>query len=196
MDITETLAPNSDQLDAIELVSGPRIFTIERVSKGNAEQPVNIHFTNFPRPWRPSKGMRRVLAAAWGTDASQWSGRRVELFFDPDVTFGKDKPGGTRISRMSHIDGPTRLPLLVSRGKSAIFTVDPLTDPEPVGTSTLSLIADTFTLKGIPEDAWVSGANHYTSANVNSLDQLTEDQARTLLAVLEQRPDANKEDSE
>lgn len=126
MDISETLAPASDQLDAIELVSGPRIFTIANVTAGNAEQPVNVHFSDFPRPWRPSKGMRRVLAAIWGADASKWGGRRVELFFDPDVTFGKDKPGGTRISRLSDIDKPKSIPLLVSRGKSASFTVNPL----------------------------------------------------------------------
>ena len=133
MDITDTLAPASEQLDAIELVAGPRIFTVERVTRGNAEQPVNVHFTDFPRPWRPSKGMRRVLAACWGADASTWVGRRVELFMDPEVTFGKEKPGGTRIARLSHIDGPQKVPLLVSRGKSAIFTVEPLADaPAPV----------------------------------------------------------------
>lgn len=128
MDISESLAPTSDQLDAIELVSGPRIFTIERVSKGSDEQPVNVHFSDFPRPWRPSKGMRRILAYCWGPDASQWTGRRVELYFDPDVTFGKDKPGGTRIRALSHIDQPKSVPLLVSRGKSAMFKVDPLPD--------------------------------------------------------------------
>jgi hypothetical protein len=132
MDISDTLAPNSDQLDAIELVSGPRIFTIESVSKGSLEQPVNVHFTNFPRPWRPSKGMRRVLAACWGADASQWAGRRVELFFDPEVTVGKEKPGGTRISRLSDIDKPRSVPLLVSRGKSATFVVQPLPDESPI----------------------------------------------------------------
>lgn len=126
MDISETLAPTSDQLDAIELVSGPRIFTIDRVSKGNAEQPVNVHFVDFPRPWRPSKGMRRVLAFCWGPDAAQWAGRRVELYFDPEVTFGKEKPGGTRIKGLSHIDGVKKVPLLVTRGKSAMFTVQPL----------------------------------------------------------------------
>lgn len=132
MNIEDTLAPNSDQLDAIELVSGPRVFTIESVSKGSLEQPVNVHFTNFPRPWRPSKGMRRVLAACWGADASKWAGRRVELFFDPDVTFGKDRPGGTRISRLSDIDKPRSVPLLVSRGKSATFIVQPLPDESPI----------------------------------------------------------------
>jgi hypothetical protein len=131
MDITESLAPTSDQLDAIELVSGPRTFVVESVSAGTAEQPVQVKLVDFPRVWRPSKGMRRVLAAGWGVDASKWAGRSVTLFFDPDVSFGKDKPGGTRISHMSDLPGGERLsvPLLVSRGKSAMFTVDPLTEP-------------------------------------------------------------------
>lgn len=128
MDISDTIAPNSDQLDAIELVSGPRTFTIERVSKGNAEQPVNIHLAGFPRPWRPGKSMRRVLVSAWGSDASQYVGRRVTLFCDQSVMFGKEKVGGTRISHLSHIDGPKSVPLLVSRGKSAMYKVEPLPD--------------------------------------------------------------------
>lgn len=126
VNIEDTLAPNSDQLDAIELVAGPRIFMIEKVSAGNAEQPVNVHLAGFPRPWRPGKSMRRVLAGCWGTDASVWAERFVELFCDPNVMFGKDKVGGTRISRLSHIDDTKKIPLLVTRGKSALFAVDPL----------------------------------------------------------------------
>ena len=53
MDISDTLAPNSDQLDAVDLIGGPRTFTITKVSKGNAEQPVNVHLAEFPRVWRP-----------------------------------------------------------------------------------------------------------------------------------------------
>lgn len=128
MDISDTLAPNSDQLDACDLLGGPRIFTIEKVSKGNAEQPVQIHLTDFPRPWRPGKSMRRVLVACWGPDASQYVGRRVELFCDNEVAFGGKAVGGTRIKRMSHITGAKKTPLLVTRGKSAIYTVEPLPD--------------------------------------------------------------------
>lgn len=127
MDISDTLAPKSDQLDAIDLATGPRIFTVKSVSKGDAEQPVQVHLVEFPRgPWRPSKNMRRVLAACWGVDASAWAGRRVELYRDPDVTFGKETPGGTRIAKLSHIDGRQTIPLLVSRGKSGTYFVDPL----------------------------------------------------------------------
>lgn len=131
MDISDTLAPKSDQLDAVDLLGGPMTFTISDVSKGNAEQPVNVHLSEFPRVWRPGKSMRRVLAACWGTDASAWVGRRVTLYCDESVTFGNDVTGGTRISHLSHIQKRKSVPLLVKRGKSATFTVDPLPDAPP-----------------------------------------------------------------
>ena len=127
-DISETLAPNSDQLDAMDLLGGPRTFTITKVSKGNDEQPVQIALAEFPRVWRPGKSMRRVLAACWGTDATVWEGRRVRLYCDETVRFGNDVVGGTRISHLSHIDKRKSVPLLVKRGKSATFTVEPLPD--------------------------------------------------------------------
>lgn len=127
MDITDTLAPNSDQLDAVELTN-PRIFQIEKVTKGNAEQPINVHLVDFPRPWRPGKSMRRVLGhpEVWGTDSTKWTGRYVELFCDPNVVFGGKAVGGTRIKRLSHIDGPKKVPLLVTRGKTEMYVVEPL----------------------------------------------------------------------
>lgn len=133
MDISDTLAPNSDQLDAVDLLGGPRVFTIESVSKGTAEQPVQVHLKEFPRPWRPGKSMRRVLGArnTWGTDAARWVGRQVELWCDPSVRFGGAEVGGIRVLKMSHIDGPQKIPLLLTRGKSATYTVHPLAAPEP-----------------------------------------------------------------
>lgn len=127
MDISDTLAPKSDQLDAVDLLgSPPRIFTVERVSRGNSEQPVQVHLMEFPRVWRPGKSMRRVLAHCWGKDASKWNGRQVELYCDTEVMFGGEKVGGTRISRISHIDGPTSVPIIIKKGKSGGYKVDPL----------------------------------------------------------------------
>jgi hypothetical protein len=48
MDISDTLAPNSDQLDAVDLIGGPRTFTITDVTKGNAEQPVRSTSPSSP----------------------------------------------------------------------------------------------------------------------------------------------------
>lgn len=133
MDLTDSIVPSSDQLDAVELVGGPRTFTITKVTANNGDQPVNVHLAELhPRVWRPGKSMRRVLVSAWGPDATQYAGRRVTLYCDPKVTFGKDTVGGTRISHLSHIDKPLSIPLPVSRGKSALFRVEVLPDLSPV----------------------------------------------------------------
>ena len=127
MDITNALAPKSDQLDAVDLLgSPPQVFTITEVREGNAEQPVQIGLAEFPRVWRPSKGMLRVLAGCWGKDTSKWVGRKVELYCDPDVMFGPDRVGGVRISRLSHIEKRTSVPMIIKRGKGGSWNVDPL----------------------------------------------------------------------
>ena len=155
-DISDTLAPNSDQLDAIDLLGGAQTFTITDVSRGNAEQPVNIHLAEFPRVWRPGKSMRRVLAACWGNDAKAYIGRRVTLYCDETVKFGSDVVGGTRISHLSHIDKVRKVPLIVKRGQSATFTVQPLKDaPKPTGPTAADVAAcdDTEALRGMWQKA-------------------------------------------
>lgn len=140
MDISAALAPKSDQLDFADLDgSAPQVFTITSVSENGSEladqQPVNIRLAEFPRVWRPSKGMLRVLADNWGKDVSVWAGRKVELYGDPNVYFGKEKRGGTRISRLSHIDGSKTTLINPRGGKGAYFTVKPLPDIAPAPTS-------------------------------------------------------------
>lgn len=147
MDLTQALAPKSDQLDFADLDgSAPQVFTITDVSENGAEladqQPVNVRLAEFPRVWRPSKGMLRVLADNWGKDVKVWIGRQVELYGDPNVYFGKEKRGGTRISRLSHI-ATSKTTLVNPRGgKSAYWTVKPLPDA-PAGITAEQVAAST-----------------------------------------------------
>src|SRR5689334_2934505 len=139
MDLTKALAPKSDQLDFADLDgSAPQVFTITDVSENGSEladqQPVNIKLAEFPRVWRPSKGMLRVLADNWGKDVKVWVGRQVELYGDPNVYFGKEKRGGTRISRLSHISSSKSTLVNPRGGKGAYWTVKPLPAAEPVPT--------------------------------------------------------------
>jgi hypothetical protein len=147
MDITETIAPRSDQMNAEDLLTGPRTFTVESVTRGSAEQPVEIHLVGFPgRPFKPSKTVRRILVAAWGSDADAYVGRRMTLYRDPAVRFGKDEVGGIRVSHLSDIDKRIQLALTVTRGKRAPFIVDPL-PPVPDAIVTLEhRIAEAATL--------------------------------------------------
>lgn len=127
MDISNTIEPRSDQLNADDLMAGPRTFTIERVAMGDPEQPVHVHLVETPgRPYKPSKSMRRVLVAAWGKDADLYAGRSLTLYRDPSVKFGKDAVGGIKISHLSDLDKTLTVALTVTRGKRAPHTVEPL----------------------------------------------------------------------
>jgi hypothetical protein len=129
VDVSETLAPKSQQLDNIDLTNGPRTFTITGVDlRENAEQPLWLHLAEFDRPWPPNVNMRRVIAHVWGRESDEWVGRRLTLFRDPRIKFGNDTTGGTRISHMSHIDKKVEVPVLVSKGRAATYTVQPLPD--------------------------------------------------------------------
>ena len=134
-DMTASIAPRSDQINAEDLITGPRTVTITDVTCGTAEQPVNIVTAEFGpgRPYKPSKTMRRILVSAWGVKASSYIGRRITLYRDPDVTFGRDKVGGIKISHLSDIDKRLEIALTVTRGRRATFAVDPLPDgPAPI----------------------------------------------------------------
>ena len=127
MDLTESIAPRSDQINADDLISGPVTVTVQEVVQGTAEQPVDVRLVEFPgRAYRPSKSMRRVMVMAWGAEASSYAGRRITLFRNPEITFGRDKVGGIEISHLSHIDKPLTVALTATRGKRKNFTVQPL----------------------------------------------------------------------
>ena len=196
MDISDTLAPTSDQLDAVDLLGGPQTFTITKVSKGNAEQPVNIHLAEFPRVWRPGKSMRRVLAACWGTDASVYVGRRVTLYCDESVRFGNDVVGGTRIAALSHLDKPKSIPLLVSRGKSATYKVQPLPDapaeptPAELAEQVVAALADTTTEAVVKE--WGNRAHARGLLDIEVGGQTVRAHVTARLAELAETPAADE----
>ena len=138
MDITDALAPKSDQLDAVELVA-PRTFTIDegsRLATRDGFPVVEVKLVGFDRVWRPSKGMLDAIVAIWGTNAREWAGQSVTLYNDPEVTFGKDKVGGIRISAMTGIAKPTTVQIRGrgQGGRKVPWRIQPLKDaPKPTG---------------------------------------------------------------
>ena len=132
MDLTEASAPRSDQLNAIDMMDGPRTFTIERVEEGPTEQPMHVHLSEVPgRPYKPSKGMIRVFKWLWGKDTTPYPGRRITLFREPSVKWAGKAAGGIQISHMSDLVGPRTVPLVENRTKTGDITVQPLTEPAP-----------------------------------------------------------------
>lgn len=193
MDLTDTIAPRSDQLNADDLVTGPRTFTVEKVSKGSTEQPVDIHLTECPgRPFRPSKSMRRVLVAAWGKDAATYTGRRMTLYRDDKVKFGGQEVGGIRISHLSNLDKKLTVALTVTRGKRAPFTVQPLTEtaaPEPTDNEPARITSDQSTimfnqfkaLAAETPDAMKAYISNVIGRDIESSKDLTHDEAEAVI---------------
>ena len=129
MNLTESIAPKSDQLNADDLMSGPITVTIREVAKGTAEQPIDVHLVEYPgRAYRPSKSMRRVLVSAWGVEGETYPGHQLTLMRNPEITFGREKVGGIEIAAMSHIDKPLTVALTSTRGHRKNFTVQPLAE--------------------------------------------------------------------
>ena len=129
MNISSTLKGKSEQLDNVDLMGGPRDFTVTKaIVREGHEQPLVVTLAEYDRPWLPGLTMRRLIAAMWGEESDDYVGHRVRLFRDPEVAFGGSKTGGTRISHASHIDKTLTVSLPTSKGKFGAFTVKPLTE--------------------------------------------------------------------
>ncbi|MBC8091912.1 MAG: hypothetical protein H7Y15_08235 [Pseudonocardia sp.] len=129
--MSNSIAPKSDQMNAEDLLSGPRTFTIARVRVTETpDQPVLVYLDGFPadRPFKPSKTVRRLMVVAWGADSTAYVGKRLTLYRDPEVKWGGMDVGGIRVSHMSGLAGPLNVALTVTRGRRAPYTVDPLPD--------------------------------------------------------------------
>lgn len=127
-DMTAIIQPKSDQLNADDLLSGPRTIKITKVDVNpGVEQPCTVHYEGENgRPFKPCKSMARVMVLVWGPDSKQYAGKSMTLYHDPEVKWGGMKVGGIRISHMSDMKSNAPLMLTVTRGKKAPYSVKPL----------------------------------------------------------------------
>ncbi|MGU3668464.1 hypothetical protein ACLBX9_30145 [Methylobacterium sp. A49B] len=131
-DLSQTIAPKSDQLNADDLIGGPRTIKVTRVSAmKEPDQPIAIYFEgDNGKPYKPGKSMRRVLVRIWGVDGSAYAGRRMTLYRDDAVQFGGVAVGGIRISHMSGLSSAVTMPLTEKRASRRPFTVKPLPEEQ------------------------------------------------------------------
>jgi len=134
MDVSQTIAPKSNQLNFDDFLSGEsKTIKITEVTKmTEKEQPIAISYEgDNGKPYKPSLGMRRVLVYIWGKDSSVYIGRSLTLYGDPKVKFGGQAVGGIRISHMSDITEKVTLSLTETRANKKPFTVQPLVKTKP-----------------------------------------------------------------
>jgi hypothetical protein len=196
------IAPKSDQLNADDLIGGPRTITVTRVraNDGGPEQPVSIDFEGDDgKPYKPCKSMRRVMVHVWGSDAKQYVGRSMTLYCDQGVQFGGMKVGGIRISHMTHIDKAQTMALTATRAKRAPFTVQPLQVTAAAAVDVKALIAayDAATnaekfaaAEQLRKDAWIKLSPADKVALKTKSDEVKALITATGTAATEQKGDA------
>lgn len=127
IDITSAIRPKSDQLNADDLLTGPRTIRIRDVQVSTGEQPVSVYFDGDDgKPWKPAKSALRVLAAIWGANAARWIGLACTIHNDETVTWAGVAVGGIRVSHMEGLSKPRKLMLTKTRGKKSETTILPL----------------------------------------------------------------------
>lgn len=106
--VRAAMQAKSDQLNYVDIGEGELIITITQVNVGNSgNQDVVVFYEGCgKRPWKPSKGMIRVLGDVntWGDETDNWVGKSVKLYGDPDVKWAGEAQGGIRIRALSDIN--------------------------------------------------------------------------------------------
>ena len=133
-DITKTVAPKTDQLNADDLLGGKtKTIKITGVREyQSADQPIGISYEgDNGKPWKPCLGMRRALIEIWGEDAAKsadvnYKGRILTLYRDPNVKFGNTVMGGIRVSHASNLKSEIKIALTVAKARRVEFVVKPL----------------------------------------------------------------------
>lgn len=191
-DMLKTIEPKSDQMNSDDLIGGRTVtIKITKVSILAGDQPVAIHYEgDNGKPYKPSKGMRRVLVNVWGPDANNYTGRRLTLYRDDKVTFGALAVGGIRISHMSDISEPVTLALTATRANKKPFTVMPLTGGAAAAPAALkdSLIAAANSGMGSLEAAFKALTTADKKSALPFMDEL-----KGIAAKVEAMSDAEKE---
>ena len=157
IDVSQTIIAKSDQLNAVDLVNVPTVFKITGVNViGDKDQPVNIELEGHAgRPYKPCLSMRRVLIAAWGADAERWIGQSMALYCDNSVKWAGKEVGGIRVSSLTGIQKPVRVPIALNKNQREMITVDILSvnevskDWESIATKHIDLINKSDSLESL-----------------------------------------------
>ncbi len=157
-DMSAVIVAKSDQINADDLIAGPRVVTIKGVKiKPGTEQPVEMALEGTDKLFRPCKTVSRVIVGLWGADASQYIGKSLRLFRDPNVTWAGVKVGGIRIDQASDIDAEKVLVVKESQKASKLHKIKPLkveqqtASDDPAARFSAATIAHVASIKTVDE---------------------------------------------
>jgi len=131
--VSHTIIAKSDQLNFDDIRNGEKILEITTVNVTAGDQPVSIHYKDdLNKPYKPCKGMIRLICEAWGEESENWHGKSLKLYGEGSVRWAGQEIGGLRIRAMSDIDAKGMSSYVaVTRGKRRKVTIDFLKKAQP-----------------------------------------------------------------
>jgi len=127
IDMSKTIIPKSDQLNADDLLVAGRTIKITGVRVISNDQPVSISYEGDKgKPYKPCKSMCRVLVMIWGDDGEAYIGQSLTLYLDKSVTWAGKAVGGIRISHMTGLKEKRVMQLTATKGSRKPYSVEPL----------------------------------------------------------------------
>lgn len=132
--VKQAMQSKSDQLNYVDVGNGSLIALIESVHVTNSDQqPITINFAGCNgKPYKPNKGMIRVLAGAWGEESDCWVGKTIKITGDPTVKWGGEEVGGLVIGALSHVDKSGYTAYIQKNKRVRVKQTIPLLVVEPV----------------------------------------------------------------
>ena len=188
-DVSLAMEAKSDQLNAMDIMGYEPVIRVRAVDVRDGEQPVSVYYDgDNNRPWKPSKGMIRILSAAWGRETDYWLGRSAQIYCDPTVVYAGQPVGGVRIRALSDIDknGLTFI-LTINRKKREPYSVAWLDTQRP------AYPADKFSA-GLPKMAEAMKSGKMTLDQIIAHCQKTGDLSNDQLSQLEKSAPVNVDD--
>lgn len=98
----------------VEISAVPVIYKPRQRKQNEKANRFVIRFVGKRKAWLSGPATQQVIAGMYGPYLEEWVGKRITLYVDPNVKFGKDKTGGVRVRP------------IIPRGP---VTADPLDNP-------------------------------------------------------------------
>ncbi len=84
----------------VEIESMPVLYRARKPKKGEKQNKYLIRFVGKRKAWLSGPATQAVIASMHGPYLERWVGKRITLYVDPEIMFGRDKTGGIRVRPM------------------------------------------------------------------------------------------------
>ena len=111
------VSPDSTYFGAQDFESLKDKIIVTIKERGDEEEVMNtktmkkekkgvLYFYEDVKPFICNVTNGKTLKEAFGEDADNWIGKKIELYYDPKVKFGRDTVGGVRVKAVLSSDKP------------------------------------------------------------------------------------------